>query len=469
MERNTSAIEVARKELHRTKAVALTLYASSPHSAAHTNNSPQLTAATELALSDGDDVEVLGFSSVLLRQLSVALDTAGVRELVALRVGPALQPRGKLATLIVANLAHPLKSRASRASDCLQAAVKLDAALSSPSPNSSSSSPPPLMVALFSDIVSDSVARRSNLTGIAIMADCIPDDAFPDDLLQRLLADLDEADAATQRCNAIVAVLARRRTGLPPAEAETTMLAPLIPYLGREESVLTMSRYLLPSLFKVYRYAFEPLLALLDEAAASDAYFGPWVTAASYGIGAGYISLDGLPEARLREAVTHADSAIRIMAFELLGLSRAVVEPRVMELIKHALVINTVLPTAGGRTDMLSAVHGFLANMRTLEEMAGRDVGKVKKPDVAARAAATVATSTSFHTWWLDDYLSPSIRACREMPPLRSIFALKLLKLYTDVYGPAVYEKVYTPERVADLVACQCSEFVDTRMTARNL
>lgn len=443
-----------------------------------TDFSDVLTAATDLALSrggDNNDVDILGYATVLLRQLSVSLSTPGVLELINARISPALQPRGALASLIMPNLAHTVKSRAMRSAECLSAAVKLDAALpsaTSSSSASSSSARPHLLANLFAEIVRDSLGHRSNLMGITILAESMPDEVVPADLLPRLLADLDEADAATQRCNAIVAVLGRRRAGVAEEERDRVMLEPLIPHLGGEESVLLMSRYLLPALFKVHRHSFDALLALLDaEAAKKDNYFGAWVATASYGVSSGYISLTGLPEDRLREAISHADIAIRVMAFELLAHSRSVFEPSVMELVKHALVINTMIPTAGGRTDMQSAVHGFLANLLALEGVAGREVAKGAKgkPGAAERASASLEISAAFHKWWLDEYMSPSIKACREMPPLRSIFALKLLKLYTDVYGSAVYEAVYTPERVADLIACQASEFVDSRVTARNL
>lgn len=406
------------------------------------------------------------------------MDVPGVRELVVALVAPALQPGGGLAALIAPNLGHGLKSRAQRSAECLNAGVKLNAALysspsSTPSTSSAKDSKLHLLSALFEHLVADSLARRPNLTGITILAESMPASSVPSDLLPHLLADVDEIDAAAQRCNAIVSVLARRRAD-PAAQGnvEEYMVAPLIPYLGNEDSVPTMSRYLLPALFKIYRHAYEPLLTLLDtQAAKEDRYFGPWVAAASYGVGAGYISLDALPQTRLSEAVSHADCSIRIMAFELLALSRSVFEEKVLELVKHALVLNTVVPTAGGRTDMLSAIHGTLTNMKTMEEIAAREVvkGAKGKPGVAERGAATLVASKAFHEWWLDTYLSPSIRGCREMPPLRAIFALKLLKLYVEVYGPSVHSTVYTPERVADLVACQASEFVDMRMSARHL
>jgi hypothetical protein len=379
--------------------------------------------------------------------LAAALDLSlpGARKLVETRFAPALLPKAPLGTLISANLAHNLKSRAQRSSEALTAATKLTPTF------------PDLLTPLFTSIVADSIARRPNLLGITILADAVPDSAVPEDLLPRLMENMDEADAASQRCAAIVALLSRRK-------GEEGWLAPLVPHLGKEESVVTLSRYLLPALTKVHRDAYDPLLSLLDKAAEEDRYFGPWVSTASYGMSSGFIALEGLPQSRLEEGISHSDLSVRIMAFELLAHSRAVFDPRVMGLVKKALVINTVVPTAGGRTDMRSAIHGFLNNTKAQEEQAKRDSKKTPE-----RSQATLEAAEAFHAWWLDDYLGPSIKACREMPHLRSIFALRLLRLYIDIYGTSVYPKVFTAERVADLIACQSSEFVDARVGARNL
>ncbi|GMK53867.1 hypothetical protein CspeluHIS016_0104530 [Cutaneotrichosporon spelunceum] len=429
MERKTSALEAARKELHRKKPEDLTL--------------DDLSAATDTALSGGSDVDVLGFAAVLLRQLVASPHQTD--ELVETRIAPALQPHGQFGVLIAANLAHNLKSRAQRSSELLSSATKLVPTF------------PELLSPLFGSIISDSLARRPNLLGVTILAPAVPDSAIPGNLLPRLLEDVDEVDAASQRCAAIVALLARES----PKEG---WLAPLIPYLGEEASVTTLSRYLLPTLTKVHRNAYIPLLSLLEAAAVEDRYFGPWVAAASFGVSSGFITLEGLPQTRLEEGISHADLGVRVMAFELLAHSRAVFTPHVMSLVKRALIINTVVPTAGGRTEMRSAIHGFLTNMKAQEDQARRDIKKD-----AERGQVIFTAAETFHTWWLDEYLGPSIKACREMPHLRSIFALRLLRLYVDIYGTSVYPSVFTPARVADLIACQASEFVDARVGARNL
>ncbi|CAK9780976.1 hypothetical protein CC85DRAFT_284619 [Cutaneotrichosporon oleaginosum] len=428
-----SALEAARKELHRKSPQDLTIN--------------HLTVATDVALGGGDDAEVLGFAASLLRQLAATLDLPGVHQLIETRIEPALRPRGALAELIVTNLAHKIKSRAQRSSEALTAAVRLTPTF------------PNLLVPLFTAIVSDSLGRRSNLLGITILANAVPDSAIPVDLLPRLMVDVDEKDAAAQRCGAIVALLSRRQ--------EDGWLDSLLPYLGKKESAATLSRYLLPALTKVHRSAYEPLLSLLDEAASDDRYFGPWVSAASYGVSAGFITLEGLPQQRLMEGISHSDLTVRIMAFELLAHSRSIFDYEVMILVKKALEINTIVPTANGRTEMRSAIHSFLNTTKAQEEQAVRNLKK--KGEVAERARAILNGAEDFHKWWLDAYLGPSIKACREMPHLRSIFALLLLRLYTEIYGPSVYERVFTAERVADLIACQASEFVDARLGARNL
>lgn len=81
-----------------------------------------------------------------------------------------------------------------------------------------------------------------------------------------------------------------------------------------------------------------------------------------------------------------------------------------------------------------------------------------------------LATAAAFHKWFTS-YLVASIADCRSMPPVRSIFALRMLQLYLDVFGdrPDVVEEVYTPELITLLMACQASEFAETRSQARRV
>lgn len=127
--------------------------------------------------------------------------------------------------------------------------------------------------------------------------------------------------------------------------------------------------------------------------------------------------------------------------------------------------------TDRGRTDLSSAAYHFFKRLKDAQNAAARDAKRPKTtPEQRAVLERGMATASSFHIWFVDEYVTPPILACRETPAVRAIFALNLLKRYLDVFGAqAEGSYVYTPTRVHALVACQASEFSEMRASARDV
>lgn len=127
--------------------------------------------------------------------------------------------------------------------------------------------------------------------------------------------------------------------------------------------------------------------------------------------------------------------------------------------------------TYSGRTDLSSAAYHFFKRLKDVQNAAARDAKRPKTtPEQREALQQRIATASGFHAWFVDEYTTPAILACRETPAVRAIFALNLLKRYLDVFGgQAEGAYVYTPRRVQALVACQASEFTEMRASAREV
>lgn len=419
------------------------------------------------------DADLLAFYVTLLRQLTAvvtASENGGVQNVVDLvhrRLSPMLQANGALSTLLLSSFANTSKPYPVRAAECLTAATKLAAALPAPA---TSSSRPYFLSAFFDQILRDGLGTRSNLVALGIMVDTIPAINIPDNLLDRLLQDVCVSDCCNVRCGTIASLLIRQKREASGMEAERdrAMFGRVLRVIENDpEATEIMSRYLFPPLFKAERSSFSALLDMLDQAGGD--HFAAWITTACFGVANGIIGLEGLPRERVMEAITHQDNRLRIKAFELVALSKSVLQPEVMELVKQSFHWNTVIPHPDGRTDMASAIYAFLQNLKATEHATERDEKRAKTDELAAQLRIRLDVSAAFHIWFVEDFITPSIRQCREMPALRAIFALKLTRLYLDIFGDrqTVVEHVFTPGRVTILIACQASEFAEMRSQAR--
>lgn len=120
---------------------------------------------------------------------------------------------------------------------------------------------------------------------------------------------------------------------------------------------------------------------------------------------------------------------------------------------------------------MSSAVYHFFKRLKEVQNATARDAKRPKTtPAQRAILERRLALAEAFHAWFADDYITPAILACRETPAVRAIFALNLLKRYLDVFGAQPEgARIYTPNRVQALVACQASEFTEMRAAAKDV
>lgn len=120
---------------------------------------------------------------------------------------------------------------------------------------------------------------------------------------------------------------------------------------------------------------------------------------------------------------------------------------------------------------MASAIFAFLTHLKALEHNAARDVKRNKTPETVHKAEQDLAAASAFHVWFVNDYISPSIGDCRSNPPPRAMFGLKVLRVYTDIFGDKEQQmtSAYSPKMIELLIACQGSEFAETRVQAKNL
>jgi hypothetical protein len=296
---------------------------------------------------------------VLFRQLkAVVTETpanaspTAVADVVDTLIGPAFLPLAPIATLLVVNLEHPDKPNQLRAADVLGAAARLLASL--PTASTSTSSHTNFLVPLFQATCRSGVFNRTNLIILSAIVDRIPPHAVPDGTLEALLRGLTSNDSPNTRSTVIVSLLSKRR-GMATSEHDRHMLEPLRPYFDPSDNppiVMTnLTRYTLPSLFKVHPTALAVLLDMLGSPKSDGTeLFAAWILVASLGVSHGLLSTQNLPPSSLQEAMAHEDPLVRLRAFELITGSKDVLQllsPAVIDLVRDSLRLNAVLPSAG--------------------------------------------------------------------------------------------------------------------------
>lgn len=129
------------------------------------------------------------------------------------------------------------------------------------------------------------------------------------------------------------------------------------------------------------------------------------------------------------------------------------------------------LLTRSGRTDFASAAYNFFKRLREVQNAVSRDINRPKTtPEQKDMLSQRLSAAQAFHNWFMDEYITLALLACRETPAVRAIFALRLLGRYLDVFSVQKEGRyVFTPERVQALVACQASEFSELRASARDV
>ncbi|WWC65932.1 uncharacterized protein I303_108554 [Kwoniella dejecticola CBS 10117] len=426
------------------------------------------------------DVKHLELVGVLLRQLNSLLFSSSIicdeslLPTVTDKLVPAFQPSGQLASLILNNLEHPLKVQQQRATEALSAAGQLSILLPSSTASTSRAQPETFIIPLFRQAVSGGISRRSNLTVISTLLECIPLPAVPESLIENLLGDLGVVDCANIRSTLINNLLIKLSATQPEDEGKSWVVQKLIPYFDPElphTTMVNMNRYLLPSLFKT-----DPsyITIFLKSLAGRSDLFGAWVTVASLGVSLGIIKILELPQEDLRDALAHEDVDIRIKAFDLVSASKDQIGETVLELVKEGFKWNDSLPSAGSRSAFSSSTYAFLVRLHQLETYTRRINRKKPNTESIRKEQASLAhilpVTESFHTWFLQ-YLDNGLTQARRFPVFKILLALNLLGRYIDVFGETedTQRMVYTRDRVEMLLSCQMSEYTEVRNRSRKI
>ncbi|WVQ66397.1 uncharacterized protein L199_004577 [Kwoniella botswanensis] len=405
---------------------------------------------------------------VLLRQLIAlsALVSPSLFTEVEAKILPAFLPGGHLASLVLLNLDHPLKVQQQRSSEVLSLAGELSTLL--PPPQISTSESTTFIVPLFKQAISNGIARRSNLIVISTLLDYVPSSVISPNLVNDLLGDLGIVDCANIRSNLIINLLTKL------SSSKNDVVRQLVPYFapGLPNSVMvTMNRYLLPSLFKKDPSYVTTLLGVLSD---KRQLFGAWITVASIGLSLGIVKVNQLPQQDLKDALAHEDADIRIRAFELVSGSKDQFTEEVFELIKEGFTWNDGLPSAGSRSAFSSSTFAFLVRLHQLETSTRRILRKKPNTENIKKEQKSVSSilplCESFHRWFLD-YLDNGLIQARRFPVFKILLSLNLLGRYLDVFGDNddIQISVYTKERVEMLLCCQMSEFTEVRNRSRKI
>ncbi|KAK4688723.1 thyroid adenoma-associated protein, partial [Tremellales sp. Uapishka_1] len=444
-----------------------------------------LAKASNLVLDSTSEhygLESLSLLAVILRQLRSALPSPDVIQLVVSLIAPAFQPGGPLAGLAITSAKSESKPLQQRATDTISAAGHLAAAIgTSAGPDEGT-----FMVPFLRKIIASGVGDRQNLHIISLLLDQVPHQSIPSTLLGSLLADINLNESAATRSILITTMLKKRRQQcLSTTEEDQNryMLDPLLPYfdpsLRQPSTLVYMSRYLLPLLFKAVPSAVTTLLTILDTSSDTTYVehagpstlshrpthdnFSAWVTVAALGVASGLVEISDLDARSLDDALAHSEAGVRLRAFELLVGGKGLPSEKVVHLLKESMIWNEILPSAEGRQDMASAFHGFFSRLKVAERAAIKLSQKQEKEHKS--------TYLGVHRWFLENYIDTNLPTIRKGPTARPILALMLFSVYIDVFGsqPKDVPVVFTTSRIDLLLDCQSSDFSEIRSRARDL
>lgn len=208
-----------------------------------------------------------------------------------------------------------------------------------------------MLVPLFQHACTPRVLGKLEMTLINVLLPHVPDSIVPDDLLDKLKVDFDSLDSANLRCNIISNLLLLQSEDVEDDdERDRAILQPLLPLFDEDSqppgALLNLTRYLLPSLFTAQPSLSASLLAALARDATGSTFSG-WVSVAALGVSSGSMDITELPQQDLLDAIAHADSDIRLRAFQLLAGCKDLLRDAVVDLIKQSLSYNAILPSAG--------------------------------------------------------------------------------------------------------------------------
>jgi hypothetical protein len=278
-------------------------------------------------------------------------------------LAPTLVPGAKpnsIADTLLEALDSPNKSEQSKAIEVLSAASHLVASIQAPSSSSSNSSN--YLVPLFRHVLKLGLSQRRTIVALSAIIPSIPVGEVPDDLLQRLLADLDLVEFSPIRCTLIVELLRARWNdhirNKEPTEGmfQQIVYQPLLPIFDPStvspQTWQNVQRYLYPALASLSSPDGRGFLAYLESLPADlrfdeDAMYECWITIASAAVSSKQLGIRSIDSERMKQAIWHEDFSIRLKAFAIYTQNEDILEVRSVAGIKACFAYNAALHVVG--------------------------------------------------------------------------------------------------------------------------
>jgi len=305
---------------------------------------------------------------VALKQLRRALDhsasdVAGLSDDFNQYLAPAFVPGAKpcsFADTIWGSLESSNKSEQSKAIEILTAASHLVPVLRQPTSSSSTTSN--YLVPLFRYILKQGISHRRSIVALSSIIASVPVREVPQDLLERLLKDLDLVEFSPIRCSLVVEILQSRWSEYIRAEQPTEeefqqiVYQPLLPSFdpstASAQTWQNVQRYLYPTLSSVSSPSGRGFLAYLETLPAElhfdeDAMFECWITITAAAVQSKQLGIRSLNQEKMKQAIWHADFSIRLKAFSIYTQNEDLLDESSVKGIKASFVYNAALHVVG--------------------------------------------------------------------------------------------------------------------------
>jgi hypothetical protein len=206
------------------------------------------------------------------------------------------------------------------------------------------------------------LSHRRTIVALSAIIPSIPVGEVPEDLLQRLLADLDSVEFSPIRCTLIVEILqARWNEHIRKHESteesfQQIVYQPLLPIFDPStvsaQTWQNVQRYLYPALASLPSPNGRAFLAYLESLPSNlrfdeDAMYECWITIASAAVSSKQLGIRSIDSERMKQAIWHEDFSIRLKAFAIYTQNEDLLDPRSVAGIKASFAYNAALHVVG--------------------------------------------------------------------------------------------------------------------------
>jgi hypothetical protein len=272
---------------------------------------------------------------------------------------PGAKPNS-IADTLLESLESPNKSEQSKAIEVLSAASHLVTSIQAPSSSSSNSSN--YLVPLFRHVLKLGLSHRRTIVVLSAIIPSIPVGEVPEDLLQRLLADLDSVEFSPIRCTLIVEILHARWNDHIRNHASTEesfqqiVYQPLLPVFDPStisaQTWQNVQRYLYPALASLPSPNGRGFLAYLESLPSNlrfgeDAMYECWITISSAAVSSKQLGIRSIDPERMNQAIWHEDFSIRLKAFSIYTQNEDILDTRSVAGVKACFAYNAALHVVG--------------------------------------------------------------------------------------------------------------------------